>query len=289
MASTLLTQVVEGKMKSLLNNKKTLSTFGVLATVGSIAILTLTGCAIEDTAGQNSAAGVESNLGTSQAALGVCPATPQLALERQQKASEILAYLLGNNSKLRDDGTSATFWTRSKADWVRWDLAEKDSSNRPYFLMSTQPSAPICGLTSSMVRFSVNPYLASLDRTLAKSNLSHDLSDLARDAETYYPGITPFLHTTTCGDVGPCYFDFDPEPAQLGAPLSGSTGASASGTYVNSGLAVRGVKWPSSPVNCTTNCPVGGQPCAPYTLNVGQLTTGFIANTASSYKCVAAP
>jgi hypothetical protein len=228
----------------------------------------------------------ELNLGTSQDALGVCPATPQLALARQQKASEILAYLLGNDSKLRDDGTAATFWIRFMSDWVRADLAEKDDANRPYFIVTTQPSAPICGLKSSMVRFAVNPDLDLIDRTLATTHLTHDLSDLARDGETYYPGIRPFLHTTTCGGVGPCFFDFDPEPAQLGAPLSGSTGASAAASYVNSGLAARGVKWPSSLVKCTTSCPVGGQPCAPNNLNVGQLTTGFISSSSSFYKCV---
>jgi hypothetical protein len=79
----------------------------------------------------------------------------------------------------------------------------------------------------------------------------------------------------------------DPEPADLGAPLGSSTGATAAATYVNSGTATTVFEWPGSWTYGPSLVP--GTPCSTTALPAGALTSQQIvslSSTSSYRKCL---
>jgi hypothetical protein len=265
----------EQAMKPLLNS--------LLITCG-IAFVFASGCAAED-----ATAAPEPDLDSTEAAIGVCPATRTLALQRQRKAGEILAFLMGDDSKIPFVGASAENLVRTSASLARSALDLTDYQNKPLVLVTSQPSKQVCGVNAAFVRFAVNPTIDPVSVSFARFILIARLDMLADTAELYYPGIRPFLHNTVCPDGGVCTVDFDPEPAQFGAPLSGGTGAAASASYVNSGLPVSSVKWPTTYSNCSGNCPSPGLPCSSSNLAAGATVVGVFQRSTSNpsyYRCI---
>ncbi len=224
------------------------------------------GCASEDatksTLEEGSVASVSSEL-------GVCPATTALKIDRQRRATDILAYIFGDNSKAPSD-----FWVKSDADQLRREIASGQ------LVPSRSVSKTACGLPAAYVRFDCaasNSFCMSLDY------LYFDY--LAQDAEIVWPGILPFMHLSG-GGSSTAYVEFDPEPAVLTSSLSGGAGSSASAVFVNSNAPTSARKWSSTWTSCTLNCPAGGQPCSSYTLYSGSSTSSEIQKSGNYYKCL---
>jgi hypothetical protein len=232
-------------------------------------------CAVED-GSQTPAAETD----TATAALGVCPDTLALKLDRQKKAGYILRGLLGDDSMITD------YFTRNAVNSLRRYHLVASPITVPSAIMSAVPNGAVCGLPASFVRFQQNPASPYSDTGL----MAAMFEAVATNAELAWPGISPFLHTSNCSSAFQCTIDFDPEPAQLGAPLSGSTGASASAAYVNSSDPVTARKWTSTFSSCSSNCPALMQPCAASNLAAGATVPGIIERApdgSSRYKCTA--
>jgi hypothetical protein len=219
---------------------------------------------------------------TTSEALGTCPATTALRVQRQRQASDILAYILGDSSKAPPVGmlsAANAFRSALRAGGLPASLA-----------VVGEGVSTICGLQAGVVRFGANPQ--GIMGPFATFQMKVILDTLAMGAELTFPGISPFLHTANCATANAaCTMDFDPEPAQLGAPLSGSAGATASATYINSGGSVSVRKWPSTFATCSANCPAFGQPCSASNLAAGT-TTASVINASSDgtrYRCGAQP
>jgi hypothetical protein len=223
---------------------------------------------------------------TATAALGVCPATLALKLDRQKKAGYILRGLLGDSSMITDQFVKVVV-DQARSNHFTSSPLPGGGYTEPKEVMSIAPNGTVCGIPASFVRFAQNPAWNGWQNGAL---VGIDFQSIANQAEAAWPGITPFLHTSNCSSATTCTFDFDPEPAQLGAPLSGSTGASASAAYVNSSDPVTARKWTSTFSSCSSNCPAPMQPCAASNLAAGATVPGIIERApdgSSRYKCTA--
>ncbi len=225
------------------------------------------GCVSEDATKSTSEEGAVASVASE---LGVCPATTALKIDRQRRASDILAYILGDDSK-----APSNFWVKLNADDIRRDIASGQ------LIPSRGVSKTACGLPAAYVRFdceaSSNGFCVSAEY--------NDFGFLASDAEEIWPGITPFMHVSG-GGGDTAYVEFDPEPAVLTSSLRGGSGASASAVFVNSGAPTSARKWSSTWTSCTSNCPAGGQPCSASTLYAGSISSSEIQKSGNDYKCL---
>jgi hypothetical protein len=253
-----------------------------LASAMTVAILA-SACAAEDGSAQAPSAETESTT----AALGVCPSTTALKIDRQKKAGDMLAYILGDDSRVTDAVM------RQRLGIVRNDLRSTGAEGTIFFIpapaiVSPAPSGVVCGLSSAFIRIGPNP----ASRIDYSSSLVMAFDMIASRAEQIWPGIAPFLHTSNCTGTSrqSCTIDFDPEPAQLGVPLSGSVGTTASAAYVNSGAPVTARKWTSTYSSCSANCPTILQPCSISNQVAGASIAGIIDQApdgSSRYRCIA--
>jgi hypothetical protein len=116
-------------------------------------------------------------------------------------------------------------------------------------------------------------------------------------AYDYMKAATSYGYMDTCFVPGTSYFYFpgaqdnltmfmDPEPARLTQSLSGTTGATAAAVYVNSAVATRATKWPSTYTSGGTNPPAAGTPCSTGDLPLDGTTTSMIQASGSYRKCL---
>jgi hypothetical protein len=242
------------------------------------------GCAVDSGAAQAPNSETESTT----AALGVCPATTALKLDRQKKAGDILAFIMGDDSRVLPEAFKKDHLL-SLRGFMFGGMGMGGMSIPSSMSISGVSSGTVCGISASFVRIGANP-AAPVNGSFL---LPAALGGMANAAEALWPGITPFLHTSSCsGAYGStsCAIDFDPEPAQLSAPLSGGTGAAASAAYVNSSDPVTARKWTSTYSSCSSNCPALMQPCATSNLAAGASVSGIIeraSDGSSRYRCAA--
>ncbi len=225
------------------------------------------GCASEDATTPTPEEGAVASVSSE---LGVCPTTTALKIDRQRRASDLLAYILGNDEK-----TPADPFLTYYANNIRREIWYGS------LVPSRGVSKTACGLPATYVRFD-----CAADRIgFCPRESFTEFYRLAETAELITPGIGPFMHVEA-GTGNAVYVEFDPEPAVLTSSLSGGTGSSASALFATSRVSTSVRKWNNTWTSCTSNCPTGGQPCSASTLSAGTNASSEIQKSGSSYKCL---
>lgn len=252
---------------------------------------------------------------------GVCPASkPEFY---QVQASRIAKYLFGGNDPFTNDpsgeskeygeyGTvppkmnaeckkAADFW--HKIGESMWQYGGKEG---PTTWLGSAPNTTACGLKADLFTMKTNVFTdAEIERGVALTDYCWGVGVsgfIVTGAAAQPPGTCTDAGkdgTTKDGTKGSTKRDgqctppvvgaigFDPEPADLGAPLGASTGATADAKYTNTGTPTRVVEWPASYTAGATLVP--GTPCSTYALPVGALTSrAIVAATPTSNlrKCM---